>query len=458
MDIYNNTVYKTNSIIDSTLTTFTEQRNRTVAQTLNIYYDQALGNSGEKLSTGFNIFSTVPETDVNFQTTSDQSSAAGFVKNNSDLHYRIWSAQSDLTLPYPYVTIETGIKFTNFDNNYSVGYYNLIREQYDIDPAKSNLFEYNEKNSAGYISLQKNFNKSWSAKAGLRYEYSIIDGYSPTNGERNQFHYGRLFPSVYLSYKAGLVHTFSFSYSKRINRPEFRALNPIRWYTNPYIYSTGNPLLQPSFNQNAELTYLYKGILAFTVYGQKLINGYGRITTINNAQKVVSYENYLRQFNSGIEINFGHKFFPWWENREFISLNFTNSESSLPEVWLKDGSALYYSTNNTFTCSKIFSVFVNFWQSLPTTQGNVYSSSRSYLSSGFRIALLENKFQINSSADDLLRSAGSKGNVYYQDFIQTFNNYYEVRKFSVSISYTFGNAKIKGTKKQVNFKETDRAN
>lgn len=458
MQIENTSVYKTLDQIDSTLKTFSKHDNPSLSQTLNFYYDQKLGTKGEKLSTGFNYFSTTPETTQDFSTLSDQNGRQEIVKNTSSLKYNIWSLQSDLTLPYKWASMEAGIKFTDFGNNSDVGYYNLLGDTYLLDPAKSNFFEYTEQNLAAYYSIQRDFGKKWSAKAGLRYEYSIIKGYSPTTADKSNSNYGKLFPSLYLSYKLNADNTISATYSKRINRPSFRALNPFRWYSNPYSYSTGSPLLQPSYNHNSEVSYLYKGIFSVTAYMQKLINGYGRVTEVNNALKVVNYRNYLTQYSSGLEATLGTKLTPWWENREFMSVNFAHAKSSIPDVLLEDGTALYYSIYNNFILSKTFSVFVNFWHSLPTTQGNVYSEGRSFLASGARISLAEGRFQVNVSADDIFRGTVSKGKVYYSSFTQYYNNYYDARRGSLTISYTFGKSKVKGNRKQVNFKETQRAN
>jgi len=451
--------FKTGMMIDSVLMTTTEQYNPSVTQTLNVYHDLKIGKAGKRLNSGFNLFSTLPKNTTNFLTKSDQQQQPAIVRNTSDLDYTIWALQSDLTLPYPWALVETGLKFTNFGNNSEVAYYNFKTQQYLIDPLKSNLFNYDEKNIAGYLSMQRDFGKKLSTKAGLRYEYSIIDGYSPTNNQYNSSKYGRLFPSFYLSYKPNSNHTIGFNYSKRINRPNFRALNPFRWYTNPYSYSTGNPLLEPSFNHNLELSYLYKGKLSLTLYRHKLVNGYGRLTFVNSELlKVVDYRNYLSQYSTGFEASISHAFYPWWENREFISLNFTNSKSALPEVILKDGSSFYYSTYNNFTMTKSISLFLNFWHSPAATQGSTYTKGRSALSSGFRIAMDNNRLQLNVSADDIFKTAITKGETYYQEYIQTFNNYYDARRVSLSLSYTFGKDKVKGNRKQINFKETQRAN
>ncbi|WP_293785077.1 outer membrane beta-barrel family protein [uncultured Pedobacter sp.] len=458
MAIDNVSVYRTLNQTDSILSTGSNQENPAVSQTLNIYWDQKIGKKGKKLSTGFNYFSTLPNTNVDFTTISNLNPVTEQVRNTSVLNYNIWSVQSDLTLPYQWALMELGTKFTKFGNNSDIGYYNKVNGDLNIDESKSNQFDYDEQNLAAYLSMQRNLGKKWSVKGGIRYEYSIISGYSPKNNEENKVDYGRFFPSLYLSYKASDNHTLSFTYSKRINRPNFRALNPFRWYSNPYTYSTGNPQLQPSYNHNTEVSYLYKGIFSLTLYMQKLINGYGRITEVNNALKVVNYQNYLTQYNSGLEATFGLKFFPWWENREFLSFNFAHAKSAIADVVLEDGSALYYSTYNTFVLNKSWSLFVNFWHALPAKQGNVYSESRTSLASGIRFTMADGKLQFNAAGDDILKGTMSRGKLYYSNFTQYYNNYYDSRRFSLTMTYTFGKAKVRGNKKTVNFKETQRAN
>jgi hypothetical protein len=177
-----------------------------------------------------------------------------------------------------------------------------------------------------------------------------------------------------------------------------------------------------------------------------------------NANKVVSNKNYLTKYNTGMEATLGLKFFSWWENRDFMSLNFTHARSSIPEVLPQEGFAVYYSTYNTFILSKAVNIFLNFWHSLPANDGNVYYENRYSLSSGLKISLAAGRFQVNASVDDIGRGTVNRGKIYFQDFTQYYNNYYDSRRLNVTGTYTFGKAKVKGSRKQVNFKETQRAN
>jgi outer membrane receptor protein involved in Fe transport len=451
----NATAYQTNHQTDSVLQTPSYNRNPVTTRTITLYYDQKIGPSGKKLTTDLNYFSNAPTTNIDFQTLSDHSPNTTTVRTFSGIRYRIWSAQSDLTLPYTWATIETGAKFTNFDNNSDVRYYNLLQPGYVIDPSKSNLFDYNEKNMAAYLSFQKEFSKKWSGKAGLRYEYSMIDGFSPTTGLQTRSDYGKLFPTAYLTYKAAPAHTFSLNYSRRINRPNFRATNPFRYYTNPYTYFTGNPLLRPSFTHNIEFAWLYRNFLSITLYTQYLLNGYGSITQINGPYKIVGTENYLTQHSTGLTATASVKFFSWWESSNYLSYSISRSSSSVADFLTENGSSFNFGTNHTFRINKQLTAFVNYSQSLPTKQSNTYRSAQYDISSGARISAFDNKFQFTAA---IALGATDENKLFFKDYVQYIYTDYNYRTATFSITYLFGRSKVKGNTKKVDFKETQRAN
>ncbi|WP_294234945.1 outer membrane beta-barrel family protein [uncultured Chryseobacterium sp.] len=460
MDIFNRSIYQTNSIQDSLLTTSAEHRKPIVTHSLNAYYDYKIDSLGKKLSIAGNYFSNSPDAEVNFQTISDYTPGTQKIRNLSNLDYQILSGQADLYLPFKWGTLETGLKFTHFLNSSNIKYFSFKNYEYTVDPSRSNYFEYKENNAAAYVSVYKSLGEKWSAKAGLRYEYSTIEGYSEIAGERNKNEYGRLFPSAYLEYKANENNTLSINYSKRINRPNFTALNPFRWYSNPYSFYTGNPFLSPSYNHNVELSYLYKNRFSVTVYGQKLINGYGRITSLTQGIKEVNYKNYLTQYDAGLNASLYTNVTKWWENNTNIVSFYSESESSIPEVVPQKGVSMYYTFNNTFTINKEKSVFflLNFYHYLPNKQGNTYIGNISNLSAGFRFSLMEKKLRVNIMVEDIFRGTQSKGKIFYDEFTQFYNNYYDTRRFTLNMTYTFGNKNVKTNNKQIQLEEKSRVN
>ncbi|MFI5194398.1 MAG: outer membrane beta-barrel family protein, partial [Chitinophagales bacterium] len=65
-------------------------------------------------------------------------------------------------------------------------------------------------------------------------------------------------------------HTLKLSYSKRIERPQYRDLNPFINTIDPKNISSGNPYLKPEIGNRFELSYVYSmptaGSLMFTAF------------------------------------------------------------------------------------------------------------------------------------------------------------------------------------------------
>lgn len=461
MNIMNTSNYLSGGELDSTLITDSEHRNPIVTQTLNTYYDLKLNDKGANMSIVGNYFSNQPDTQVDFETNSDENDSATTVRNQSFIDYQIWSGQIDFSLPFSWANVETGLKYTGFINNSDVRYLELMNQQYELNPGRSNEFEYREGNSAAYVSVSKDLNAKWSAKAGLRYEYSNIEGYSPTTDQRNTNNYGSWFPTAYLSYRPNDLNFWSLSYSKRINRPSFRTLNPFRWYSNPLSYYTGNPQLLPSFNHNLEIAYRYKGILNVSIYRQQLENGYGRTVQIfNGIERVVNWANYLDQVNYGLNASLFISPVNWLESYITANAFYSESTSSLELIDPQNGYSAYYSINNTIRVPKVsgLSLMLNFWQALPARTGNTFSRELSSLSLGVRMSLFENTLQCSLSANDILRTSVSQGEIFFADFTQFYNNYYDARRVSFSLTYNFGNNKVRGNQKRIQFDEKYRGN
>jgi iron complex outermembrane receptor protein len=76
--------------------------------------------------------------------------------------------------------------------------------------------------------------------------------FDETEFEQNKFD---LFPSVHLSYQAGERNTLSLAASHRINRPPAKDMAPFLYRRHQEIFEMGDPLLEPEYSWNADLSY-----------------------------------------------------------------------------------------------------------------------------------------------------------------------------------------------------------
>lgn len=459
MDIRNTSNYFQNGIYTNTLLTDAQHRATGRQHTASAYYDLKFGKQDNKLNITGNYFSNTPETIIDF-TTTESSGDRFVVKSPSMVDYKIYSGQADLTLPYQFAKTEAGVKFTNFDNNSSIFYQNLTNGQYITDPLKSNEFEYNEKNYAAYISFEKSFNEKWSAKAGLRYEYSVVNGNSLTSGQQTENSYGKFFPTAYISYKSNENHTFNLNYSKRINRPGFRAINPYRWYININSYFTGNPFLKPSINHNFELSYVYKGKLSASAYFQRTVEAFSQLATLKGENRVSTFENYYNQNSMGVSLNYSDTFFKKWEANYSANYSYMNTDVFATDALARKGNSYDFDFQNNISLnqSKTIQLIMNYWFRLPSNSGNSYMKFAGNLTSGVKLNLMEKSLQLNIFVSDILKQGKSLGEIYYTTGTHSYNNYYDARRLTLSATYTFGNKKVKGMDRNVRFDEKNRAN
>jgi len=458
MDIRNISEYKTSAKTDSLLSTYAEHRQKSKTHMMNLYYDYKIDSLGRKLSFNVNYFANDPTNEINFVTTNMTSQLSERYRSFNGTKYKVWSAQSDLTLPLQWATVETGLKLSIFDNKSDLRYYK-IDDVPIILPGGTNLFNYYESNYAAYFSAEKKISDQWTAKAGLRYEYSVIDGESPLTAEREKYKYGQLFPTAYVAYKPNNDNVFTISYSRRINRPFFRALNPNRWYTNPYTFAKGNPLLRPSYNNNIDFGYSFKSKLNLSLYYQRTSNAFSQLVTYVNTIKTIDYANMYNENNIGIDASYYDTFFKIWEVNVTANAYHTKSVNTIPQIVGQKSFNFYYSINNTVSIgsSKNVQLFMNYSQMLPGTFGNYRSDGYSMLNIGGKLSLMDKKMQINVFVEDAFKKAISQGQSVYTDFIMKNRNYYDLRSFNISVNYSFGNSKVKGANRNINFDEKNRA-
>ena len=129
---------------------------------------------------------------------------------------------------------------------------------YTYDSTLSNFLRYQQQVYALYTELNFPVSGWFNAKLGLRYERTELNPFfSDISHQVAEPGYNTFVPSIFLSRKLNDKQTLKLSYSKRIERPDYRELNPFINTTDPYNITTGNPYLQPEIGHRFELGWNY---------------------------------------------------------------------------------------------------------------------------------------------------------------------------------------------------------
>lgn len=184
--------------------------------------------------------------------------------------------------------IETGAKTTyqSLTSIADVSVFLPATEQYTGDPLQSYHLKYNMKVYAGYLSTSFKLFSYLDIKSGLRYEFTNVTIDYPNTTIPS---YGVFVPTVVFSHNFDKNRSLKLAYSKRIERPEYRELNPFINLSDPYNISTGNLLLKPEIGNNFELGYN----TSFKKGGNLYMALIERINTYDKKQMTTFYPSYL---------------------------------------------------------------------------------------------------------------------------------------------------------------------
>lgn len=155
------------------------------------------------------------------------------------------------------ITLGVGSKVSLYDikSNSEVLKLNTA-ENYLRDDYLSNSLGYHQKVYALYAEISFPVFKWFDAKLGERYERTEINSYfSDAQQQQDIPGYNTLVPSLFFSKKITERSMFKLSYSKRIQRPDYRDLNPFINTADPKNLSTGNSNLKPEIGNRYEFGF-----------------------------------------------------------------------------------------------------------------------------------------------------------------------------------------------------------
>ncbi len=148
------------------------------------------------------------------------------------------------------------LNFYDIKSTSNVMLFQPANYKYLFDSSLSNYLNYNQKVYALYAELSFPVADLLDAKIGGRYERTAINAfYSNANQQANTPGYNTLVPSIFFLKKLTDKQTLKLSYSKRIERPDYRDLNPYINTSDPKNIAAGNPYLKPEIGNRIELSY-----------------------------------------------------------------------------------------------------------------------------------------------------------------------------------------------------------
>jgi outer membrane cobalamin receptor len=353
--------------------------------------------------------------------------------------------------------LEAGWQST-INNRFSnaFGYKTLNNE--DLRDYK-NIFDYSELIHAAYITYGDRFFDKLSVQGGLRAEYmdKIFTNTTATTMKtidpKPTF---ELFPSMYLSYTMTKSDEFQLNYTRRVNRPRGRQINPFRDYSDSTSISYGNPGLLPEYSSSLEFNYMKtweNHSLSASAYYRSTDNVIEDVRFLNKQTMENTYMNIAKTQNSGIELVAKNNLFKILNLTTSFNMYYSQMDSSIyvnpyntaVNTTIPGQNTVSWSANviANFMLSKTFSGQITGEYSSPTLIAQGIESAEYQVDLGLRKTFLDRKLSVNLMAMDIFNFNKERTITSGAGFYQIAESYFHRRMIGVTVSYNFGNMKPK---------------
>lgn len=362
------------------------------------------------------------------------------------------------------ILLETGVK-TVWQHIYSQSVVNNLSatgHDYVYDPAQSYQLQYDMKIYAGYVSVSFPLFHNLDVKAGMRVERTNITVDFPNTTIPS---YSSLVPGVALIRHLTEKQFLKLTYSRRLERPEYKELNPFVNRSDPYNFTTGNPLLKPEIGNSFELGYgisfarggnLYAAVVerinsndlkTYTLFYPTFVVGDSTYTNVS----VTNRQNIGKEYNTGLMVSGAVPFTRRLNLRGNMMLFQKRVVNNLPNGNIANGVSYRFNLNATYSLPKdlIMEAFGNYNSAINTIQGKRPQSLT------YTLALRKQFWNKNASIGITATNPFSKyvsqvTTIKSLNYLAYNTTWIPYRSFGISFLYKFGKLEFKKGKEADN--------
>lgn len=324
----------------------------------------------------------------------------------------------------------------------------------------SNLLEYVENVNALYMQYGNKINK-FSYFLGLRWEDSHIEVNSLTVSDYNTKLYNNFFPTATLNYEFTDDQSITLSYSKRVNRPRGRFVNPFSTYSSNVNLFQGNPDLNPTFTNAIELGYLWKArkfTLNSSIYTNLTDDSFQFIrretgVEVDGVPVIVTTPiNLSKEIRTGFEFNVNYSPFKWWRLNTNLNLfsvvtrgdyTYTDYQNQVvTQNFDNDAFAWFARLNNKITLPYKIDWQTNVFYRGPQKNAQGKSLSMTNLSMALSKDIYKDKLTLALNGNNLLNTMKRRNETYIEDVTSSYSEFmWRKRTVLLSLTYRFNRKK-----------------
>ncbi|MFN8254982.1 MAG: TonB-dependent receptor [Bacteroidales bacterium] len=349
---------------------------------------------------------------------------------------------------------ETGSLETGYQGRNSIEKENFVYSDYDPlndawikDPLKSSDVNFYENIHAVYGTYAS---KIWGFeyKIGLRTEYFDRLVEQVTMNEEFKMDKFDFFPSAYITRQISKTKQVQVNYSRRINRPGGRQLNPFVDYSDPIRLFQGNPYLQPEYVDSYELNFqntFKQSFVSIETFYRKTNNLISDVAYSLGGDTILrTFENLNYDNSLGVELNSNLVITKWWRFNASASAYFYQVFGEVEGQNTSNESFNWnLRINNSFNFKTKTRVQLTGFYNGPSA--NIQGTRKGFFFSNISVRqdMLKDKMSLTLSCQDVFGTGKFEGTTTTstQEIYNKFSR--EARVFSLALTYRLNNFKQK---------------
>ncbi|MFN8354583.1 MAG: TonB-dependent receptor [Spirosomataceae bacterium] len=365
----------------------------------------------------------------------------------------IVTAKADYEQNFLKGKLGVGLKFSSVSTDNTFDFYDVIDQTDVLNKNRSNNFVYQEQIVAGYVNFNKKY-KRVNLQMGLRAEQTISDGnLTSTQANRDarvKRNYTNLFPSGGITYSHNANNSFALTYSRRIERPSYQALNPFEWKLDELTYQKGNAFLQPQYTDNLKLSHTYKYTLTTSLSYSYVHNFFAQITdTTNFDRNFMMEQNIADQRVINLGITYPFQVAKWWSVFMSVNAYYTDFRSDNLKFSQVKATVLSLYGQNNFSLPRKWNLEVSGWYSSPGIWGGTYvTRGQGSLDLALQKKILKEKVALRVAVSDVLFSSPWSGDTRFGGLRISGAGGWESRQVRVNLSFNFGSNQVKSARQR----------
>ena len=380
--------------------------------------------------------------------------------NNQDTN--IFTVKTDYSLPISDSSVlELGAKASNIKINSDIAQYDIINNQEIYNPNNSDAFDYDESIYAAYANYSRDWEKL-SLILGLRAEQTKLNGYAVADDITNTQDYFELFPTASLQYTFSDNFSLYTNYKRSIERPDYQNLNPFKFFLNDYTIVTGNPNLNPVFNDHAVIgTSFYKSIFTIEAYYSESDQNIYELPRQDNVNNTITYS----PINIDKTTEYGFDFLVNFNLTERWSVYFVTSFYNRKDEDVFDGMpvveskwANFTQTNHniSFLKDRSLSANLSLTYSSKYSRGFVETDEVLFSELSFSKTILKKNGILSLTFSDLFNTQDFNTAILYLNQNSKSHISSDTRYVKLGFRYKFGNTNLSTNERGTGQQETDR--